>query len=99
MNMLWTHFDNLSSMFAQHVRIVILNIVTSFINVATFTENIGFWCRKEIIEQVQFAENIAQKVVNYLKQKSTKIVAKINYFVIRDLQPDSVKTWKDILLR
>ncbi|XP_012224152.2 thyrotropin-releasing hormone-degrading ectoenzyme-like isoform X2 [Linepithema humile] len=92
-NMLWTHFNQSSLMQAQHLII----LITTFTN-SSYNAN-RFWCRKEIRDQIQYAKYIAAGVVYYLTQKSTRIVSKIDYYVVTDFQDSNVKTQEFILLR
>lgn len=84
-NMQWTILDKSPLMSAQHLIIMIINNVTCYTNNDSIT-NFEFCYRKEVINHMQFAKDIAHKIVDYLKQKNTKIFLKINYIVTRDFQ-------------
>lgn len=93
MNMLWTYFDKSPSMSAQHFTIVITTLKVTSIG------NFTFWYRKEIEDQMRFAENIVRNIKSYLEQKTRKIIPKIDYLIIRNFQYSNVKRWGFILLR
>nr|XP_012235164.1 PREDICTED: thyrotropin-releasing hormone-degrading ectoenzyme-like [Linepithema humile] len=94
-NTLWTHFDTSPLMSAKHLTIV----KSTFTNYFAYIRNVKFWYRKEMIDQMRFAENIVRVVIYYLKLKSKAIIPKIDYFVIENFQHSNEKTRGFILLR
>ncbi|XP_067211210.1 thyrotropin-releasing hormone-degrading ectoenzyme-like [Linepithema humile] len=93
---LWTYFDKSPLMFPEHLTIVI----STFTNFFVSTRNVKFWYKKEVIDQMRFAENIVRVVLYYLKLKSRGIILpKLDYFVIEDFEHSNEKTRGFILLR
>ncbi|XP_012231866.2 aminopeptidase N-like [Linepithema humile] len=94
-NMLWTQFDTSPSMSVQHLTIVI----TTFTNFFASYRNVKIWYRKEMIDQLRFAENIVHGVVYYLAQKNSRKISKIDYVVTNDFQHSNIRTRGFVLLR
>nr|XP_012214649.1 PREDICTED: aminopeptidase N-like isoform X1 [Linepithema humile] len=90
--MMWTHYNKSSLMSAQNLGF----IITTLTHTSTSTENIKFWCKKELMSEILFAETIAQKIVHYLNERSTRKVEKMDYFVINDFQSTMTKEFANI---
>nr|XP_012216454.1 PREDICTED: thyrotropin-releasing hormone-degrading ectoenzyme-like [Linepithema humile] len=97
-DMMWTHFDKSYSISAQHLTIVIIEII-KFSYFSIFYENVKFWYRMEAVEQMQFANDIVGDVLYRLEQKSITNISKIDYVVIKDFQYSNVKSRGFVLLR
>lgn len=100
-DMLCTYFKKSPLLSAQRLIIWIINTV-KLTKSLDFTTYVELWCRKEIKDNVRFAENIARKVVHFLIQKSTKTIPKVYYIITRTynfLQLRNLNTWGFILLR
>ncbi|XP_067216454.1 thyrotropin-releasing hormone-degrading ectoenzyme-like isoform X2 [Linepithema humile] len=95
-DMMWTHFEKSSSIFIEHVKVVI----TSFTRIHTSVANVTFWARKNIRGYLHLAECIAQQVLYFLKCKSSIDKSpKIDYVAFWDGQHNTTETWGLILQR
>nr|XP_012225892.1 PREDICTED: thyrotropin-releasing hormone-degrading ectoenzyme-like [Linepithema humile] len=98
-DMMWTHFENSSSIFIEHVKVVI----TSFTRIHTLVVSetfVTFWGRKTIIGYLHLAKRIAQQVLYFLKrEKIIDKLPKIDYVAFWDDQHNTTETWGLILHR
>ncbi|XP_067216456.1 aminopeptidase Q-like isoform X1 [Linepithema humile] len=95
-DMMWTHFEKSSSIFIEHIKVVI----TSFTRIHTSVANVTFWGRKNITGYLHLAECIAQQVLYFLKRENTiDKLPKIDYVALWDNQHNTTETWGLILHR
>nr|XP_012224180.1 PREDICTED: thyrotropin-releasing hormone-degrading ectoenzyme-like [Linepithema humile] len=94
-NMLWTYFDISPLMSAEHLTIVIITFTNFFAPI----RNVKIWYRKEMIDQLQFAENVVYEVMQYLAQNNIREISKIDYIVAKYFIYNDIKTREFILLR
>ncbi|XP_067216450.1 aminopeptidase N-like isoform X2 [Linepithema humile] len=95
-DMMWTHFEKSSSMFIQHIKIVI----TTFVNISTSVANVTLWGRRNVTNRLKFAKCIVQQVLQFLKYENTvDKLPKIDYVAFWDTQHNNSVTWGLILQR
>ncbi|XP_067216466.1 aminopeptidase N-like isoform X2 [Linepithema humile] len=95
-DMMWTHFEKSTSIFIEHIKVVI----TSFTNTHTSVGNVTFWSRKNMTGYLHLAECIAQQVLYFLKrQNAIDKLPKIDYVAFWDDQHNTTETWGLILHR
>ncbi|XP_067212341.1 thyrotropin-releasing hormone-degrading ectoenzyme-like [Linepithema humile] len=94
-NMLWTYFDISPLMSAEHLTIVIITFTNFFAPI----RNVKIWYRKEMIDQLRFAENVVYEVMQYLAQNNIREISKIDYIVAKYFIYNDIKTREFILLR
>lgn len=97
-DMLWTRFKSSPFMSAQHLRFA----VTTF-NVTNRSHSFfQVWCRRKIVEQVAFAESVAEGIFYYLNSKTTlynySSIPKLHYIIINNSNFSSIKIEKEFVL-
>jgi len=80
-----THFKNSSFMPVQRLTI----LITSLPKFSSYA-NITFWCKRDRIQHILFAEYVRHQVLNFLKKRILIEIPELNYVVFWDAENNNL---------